>query len=170
MVFTASFATGKKQVDVRQGNKRVVLIHTTEYRVVIKIMFLKNFNDIRKHLGYWYKTPYAGLFLSVAGRKRTLPCLGRREGGRGGGKKACDALTPDGQGHSVAEDVRERGGNVRRQTVRHHLLGGKHRAALRFHFSNSRQSSGLHGAHGASAFLRAGPGSHAQNAFCHSLL
>lgn len=34
----------------RQGNKQIVLIHATEYYAVIKIMFLKNFNDMRKWL------------------------------------------------------------------------------------------------------------------------
>ena len=52
---TASFANGKKkkkrkQLGVQAGNKQIMLIHATGYYAVIKIMFLNNFNDMRKCL------------------------------------------------------------------------------------------------------------------------
>ena len=51
---TASFANGKKkkkkQLGVQAGNKQIMLIYATGYYVVIKIMFLNNFNDMRKCL------------------------------------------------------------------------------------------------------------------------
>ena len=51
---TASFANvkkkKKKQLGVHAGNKQIMLIYATGYYVVIKIMFLNNFNDMRKCL------------------------------------------------------------------------------------------------------------------------
>lgn len=54
MLITAAFAAVRdgSSLTYSKGIHRITLIHATEYCAVIKIVFLKNYNDTRKHLGY----------------------------------------------------------------------------------------------------------------------
>lgn len=54
MLITAAFATVRNgsSLTYSKGIHGITLIRTTEYCAVIKIVLLKNCNDMRKHLGY----------------------------------------------------------------------------------------------------------------------